>query len=251
MRWVWLACVVACASNTPGTPRSDAGRTDVGPREDASADAGLDASVDAAIDAPMLCSPPGTCDPFGAPCPDGESCRPDTEGQFRCVPIERDPFSLGESCTTAASCTANLLCLDFGTGFTCHALCREGSMGECPAGFVCSGGLAGTTCAQVCRPAPTRCDPVAQDCPEPTQACGPTFDPETDEPITACRTAGPRGLSEDCSGAADEACQRGLICVRAGGADVCRQVCDPGADACTAPQRCIGELAMWGINYCS
>lgn len=255
MRWLAIVLLVACANNAPSTPRTDASRTDVGPGDDAGTDdAGEDASApDAAIDAPMLCAPGGTCNPFAspAPCPDGESCRPDTGGQFRCVPIERDPFSLGEACTTAASCSAGLLCLDFGEGFTCHALCRQESTGECPTGFSCSGGLGtGIECAAVCRPAATLCDPVAQDCPG-GEACAPTFDPETDEPITACRAAGPRGLSEDCSGAAGEQCQRGLICVRTGGSDICRQVCDPEDDMCVAPQRCVGVLSMWDIDYCS
>ena len=246
-----MLLLVACANNSPSTPRVDASRTDVGPA-DTGTDTAEDAPpLDAAIDAPMLCAPPGSCDPFGAPCPDGQSCRPDAGGMFRCADVERDPFSLGEACTTAASCRANLLCLDFGEGFTCHELCRQGSMGECPAGFACSGGLGtGIECAAVCRPAATRCDPIAQDCPG-GQACAPTFDPETDEPITACREAGPRGVGEDCSGASGEQCQRGLICVRSGGLDICRQVCDPADDMCISPQRCVGELAMWGIRYCS
>ena len=87
MRWLPIALMLACANNTPSTPRTDASRTDVGPGDDAGADSGADTSVpDTAVDAPMLCAPAGSCNPFEAtaPCPDGEQCNCDRAGGYAC-----------------------------------------------------------------------------------------------------------------------------------------------------------------------
>ncbi len=260
-RLLALTLLVACSADPvgprfdSGTGRRDAatrdggrfdGGDDGGRRDGGSADGGLS---DARMDAAPACTPPGSCDPLQrvSPCPTDQSCRPDSDGNFRCAPIEADPFNLGENCTTAASCARGLLCLNFGDGFRCHGLCPADSVGRCPSGYACSGSL-GTECVEVCRPAPVLCDIYRQDCPNSTDACVPTFEPETDEPITACRPAGTQGLGEPCGSAAMR-CERGLVCVRSGGSQVCRELCTE--ETCAAGTSCVGTIAMWDITYCA
>ena len=68
----------------------------------------------------------------------------------------------------------------------------RGERRRLPSGWECSGAFSGGSCVRVCREAPPRCDVYAQDCADPADGCAPTFDPETEEPITVCREAGPR-----------------------------------------------------------
>lgn len=261
-RWIALALLVACSADPVG-PRFDSGSGrrdaagrdggfafDAGGSDAARSDGGSDGDTsDAPMDAAPACVPRGSCDPLApvSPCPAGQSCRPDSGGNFRCAAVEREPFGLDESCTTAASCEPGLLCLDFGEGFRCHGLCPADSVGQCPAGMACSGSL-GTECVEVCRPAPVLCDIYRQDCPERTQACVPTFDPETEEPVTACRPAGTQGLGEPCGSSAMR-CQRGLVCVRSGGVEVCRELCTD--ETCATGTSCVGTIPMWDITYCA
>ena len=232
-------------------PSADAGEPsddDAGP---APADAGPAEDAAAPVDAGPLCEPEGDCDPFdAATCPEGRSCRPDETDFFRCTNHEAEPLGLGEACTTAASCAPGLLCLDFGDGLRCHPLCPEGGVGACPSGWECSGAFSGGSCVRVCREAPPRCDVYAQDCADPADGCAPTFDPETEEPITVCREAGPRAVGEECGGAAGR-CAEGLVCVRSGDVNRCRQVCRPdGAPSCAGGEECIGTVSVWEITYC-
>jgi len=249
-----LVCFVfACSPNPTGGTR---GGTDAGGRDGAvedvdagpNADAGPTRDAGRALpDAGPECPVGASCDPFfDRACPGGESCRP-RDGIFSCMAHEAEPFEFMESCTTGASCGAGLLCLDFGDGFRCHALCPEGSSGTCPSGFECRGSL-GVECVGVCQEARATCDIYAQDCPTATDACVPTFD-EMDEPITACAPAGDRAPGDTC-GSGIGNCQRGYVCTRTSETTACRQVCDEESD-CTGGGTCTGTISEWLISYCA
>lgn len=249
-----LLGLAACSADPAPTTRRDAGSVaeDAGrPERDSGAEEDAGGEEDAGpppVDAGPECPVVGTCDIFDRDtCHHTESCRPTPEGSVACRPLEDNPFGLDEACTTAASCEPGLLCLDFGSGNRCVALCPEDSVGMCPDGWQCSGGST-TDCLATCRRAPERCDIYANDCSNGTDLCRPSFDAEREEPVTICSAAGPRALGESC-GSGMGNCQRGLLCVRAGEGTACREVCQENSD-CGAGTTCNGMISTWDITYC-
>lgn len=285
MKWLRLVSRVALVSGMCACGERDTGPGDV-PRQDGGVDAQLldvpgpdappfDADLDAAAldaagldaastdaassdagmaDAPLVsmpCTAMGACDPFDVDaCPPGESCRLGAMGT-ECQPLFSTTARIGEACTRADGCEPGALCLNFaGEGFTCHAICADGSIGSCGAGAACTGSL-GDTCVRVCRPLAPRCDIYAQDCVDPLLSCTLVTNGETGERYTGCRPPGVLTAGAMCGGDLGT-CVEGLICVREMGVSTCRGVCNPeaGGPSCTGPETCSGTTTSWGVRYC-
>ena len=168
-----------------------------------------------------------------------------------CAPLGTPVAPEAGACTVADQCANGTTCLSFGSGFSCHRLCRPESIGRCGAGMACSGTF-GDPCAQVCRPLPARCNVYAQDCASLTDTCTLVINPETDEHYTGCRAAGTQALGESCGGTAGT-CGHALICIRgADGTSRCTPPCDTmgTSPACPWGGTCTGTTASWMVQYC-
>lgn len=263
--WSWLL-VAVCACGGGSAPPEDAGGgvdagsdaavtpPDAAP-DGAPVDAGEDASTDAAggrdASPPMVCVPPGECDPFVADgCPEGEVCVTRDSGRTQCRPATGSA-GLGEPCARAEDCQSGLLCVNVAGVTTCHRACPEGSVGACEGEDRCIGSI-GDRCVRYCRPRPRPCDIYRQDCPDPTDACTFAVDPETGENYTGCRPAGPGGHGESC-GSEEGFCAAGYVCIRREGAATCHEVCDATApeDTCSVDgEVCEGVSSTWRVTYC-
>lgn len=284
MKWLRLLSVALVSVVLPACGERDTGPGDV-PRVDGGAElpdvpgldaASIDAALDAAgldaagldaagLDAPlpedagmadaplvsMPCTAMGACDPFDvSSCPTGESCRLGATGT-ECLPLFSTTARIGEPCTRSDGCEPGALCLNFASeGFTCHAICADGSIGSCGPGAACTGSL-GDTCVKVCRPLAPRCDIYAQDCADPLLSCTLVTNGETGERYTGCRPPGVLTAGAMCGGDLGT-CVEGLICVREMGISTCRGVCNPeaGGPSCTGPETCSGTTTSWGVRYC-
>ena len=100
-------------------------------------------------------------------------------------------------------------------------------------------------------PCGSTCNPLAQDCVTPSQACYPVG-------CGSCMLPGTGGVGGDCVGNYD--CQPGLACLQPDPRVYarCRRLCDPAAttSGCEVGQVCIGlSEGTWrgrtAIGYCS
>lgn len=224
------------------------GGGDGGPGDDTGVDAG---ATDGGGGDAGPCVASGSCNPFDpTSCGSGMACRPGAAGAH-CVALTSTTHALGEACSATADCEAGLVCLTFGAeGPLCHQMCHARSVGECTAGYLCTGTF-GDTCIDVCRPMPAPCDIYAQDCPTATDTCTLVRNGETNMPYTGCRPAGTQTRGMPCGGASGS-CGHGLICVSTAGIASCSEVCDPAVTpvTCTTPDACTGLAVTWGVHYC-
>lgn len=251
----------SAGSGSTGT--RDAGPRDVEPGPDAAgaadgraSDANDDAQADAgATDAaqsdgatPEPCVAAGSCDPFDPSACPGQACRW-SQTEAMCMDVQMPAPALGEACGTL-DCEPSLICASSGGPYVCHALCRAGSVGECPSGSACSGGLSGA-CVRFCMPLPEPCDVLAQDCADPNDTCTFASHPETQERYTGCRPAGPQQAGEAC-GDGNGSCGHGLVCISQDGASTCHNVCDPqgGDPMCPAGLSCDGLSTTYMVPFC-
>jgi len=169
----------------------------------------------------VTCTPP-----MGAECGMGETCvpTPGDPGVGACVADGGpcDKAALG-GCATAAACVA----LDGGASAVCMPLCFEQDPAAC-------GGVPADCQAKTepqwhsgfCFGADDACDPVEADC-GPGFTCDILGGGAIGGVAFTCDDAG----AVDVGGACDMAqCVSGVTCVE----DVCREMCDPAADACSA-----------------
>lgn len=205
-------------------------------------------------DASLSCTAAGTCNPFDpASCRPSTACRPATGGTA-CQAVSATPSPEGGSCSAIADCEAGTFCLDFGDGFLCQRLCRQGSTGSCGPDSACNGTISGgDSCINVCRPLPERCNIYTQDCADPSDTCTLATNPETSEQYTGCRPAGSRMHGETCGGSVGS-CGHGMICVRPTGAATatCHWVCNSSSGPlCTeSGESCSSAVSGWGVGYC-
>jgi hypothetical protein len=110
----------------------------------------------------------------------------------------------------------------------------------------------GESCVGICRPFPTPCDPVAQDCSDPNDTCTFAVHPETGAPYTGCRPIGTRTRGQTCGGSAGS-CGHRQVCLSSAGVTTCYELCDPAGVslACTDPaQSCTGRSTLYAASFC-
>lgn len=201
------------------------------------------------------------CDPWAQDCPDGEKCAYSDEGygtQTRCVPVDPEPKSDGETCEVQMGadsgiddCDAGLICAHVDEqGFgVCAELCTGSP--QAPAcsdpNAMCK--VCQDDCPSLCVPS---CDPLAPECAD-GHVCTPN-----NEGAFACTPSGANGDGPGAQGDACEyanecepgfacmpgttvpECQSGFCCASycdLGGADMCpgKTVCVPWNDDEDAP----------------
>ncbi|HEY3446111.1 MAG TPA: hypothetical protein VGK67_07075 [Myxococcales bacterium] len=186
----------------------------------------------------ILCAVVPACDPWAQTgCNSGQKCTlADTTPTFTCGAAG----SKGDlaTCANDGECQAGLVCLDFGDGSKCHALC--GTAKACATGQSCLGGSSTSTDPFVCLPTPA-CNPLTQDCPNSNEGCFPKSQTEW-----ACFQSVGKQPGAACTYSND--CIKGYVC--AGSASgTCMQICDPAgvAPLCTAPKTCAGFITPAGV----
>jgi hypothetical protein len=221
---------------------------DMGGEEDAG-DMGVEPDVP-----DMGGDPGGTCDPFGQDCPtreDGraQQCIP-VEGVPTCGPSAATPKAVGEACTQSLDCAPGATCVNWsdGRGQLCTQMCARGSVGMCDEGTSCSAWIQSNPAIGLCVELRATCDIYAQDC-EEGQGCTLGRDPDTNDPIFVCETAGTQAPGDECSNGAGR-CAAGSICIRESEArSVCRAVCQ-GDEGCGEGLTCSGRSTTWGVTFC-
>jgi len=189
------------------------------------------------LGSPHFDDPPvDACDLFAQDCPADARCVPASENPgvwdaTVCVPV--GDLGQGDACDPAdpASptdlCGAGLVCVadDDPMQGTCRPLCG-GSIDapECESGNECWLDATGTRPPMVCVPS---CDPLAQDCAEPRQAC--LYGGE--DVGFACAASGAAMPGEPCENNAS--CIGGSTCVDSMSVDA--EACDGGTPGCCAP----------------
>jgi hypothetical protein len=254
--WTAAALVSVCLACGNGFEPSD---PDAGSPTDAGSN---DASVHDASG-----GPPVVGDPCRGPadCVDGATCIGTESGEFRCMSVCDDPYSLcddGSICTPVSEsvtsvcyiggsleqnqdCASNLECapglLCFGTGdqFYCRDGCETDTGVGCLPGEYCRGLPTG---AGICRPTLGESCATAADCPAPGLECSAELEGDWDTVYpggyctTACQT------NEDCS--------IGSRCVGlpTGGDRICLRPCEHVSDCrfnedyrCVASENCSAE----------
>ena len=181
------------------------------------------------------CSSIGDCDVFKQNCPPGEKCAAvitDGGGAWndsRCVPVTGDDVA-GEPCTAESvangldSCAKGNMCWqvdDMGNG-TCVELCM-GTVDApvCPDMGFCT--IANDDVLNLCLP---DCDPVLQDCADPSQACYPI-----DDRFTCAWESRETGTANDPCMFVDE-CEAGFLC---GDPAFVGAGCPEGSPGCCTP----------------
>lgn len=198
--------------------------------------------------------PGGECDPFGQDCPlreDGraQQCVP-VEGVPTCGPSAAAPKAFGEACTQSLDCAPGGTCVNWsdGRGQLCTQMCERGSVGMCDEGTSCSAWIQSNPAIGLCVELRATCDIYAQDCPD-GQGCTLGRDPDTNDPIFVCETAGAQSPGDECSNGAGR-CAAGSICIRESEArSVCRAVCQ-GDEGCGEGLTCSGRSTTWGVTFC-
>jgi hypothetical protein len=216
---------------------SDSGATDESGEEDAS---GADrACVEESRDCVLF---------FDEDCPDGDQCRPYSNGgahRVGCVPKpDAEPLEVGERCEHLCQgeigldrCPLGTICDPHAEEPRCIPLCDEACVfGECEPydGY------------SLCRP---ECDLLEQDCPDPSEACFLSAVPYCDVPQGA-----PDG--SPCMEQTD--CSEGSACLPNGNIETCptgfccATLCELGARDCALLLECTPILgAVAGIGFCN
>ncbi|MEO1272873.1 MAG: hypothetical protein AAFX99_32700 [Myxococcota bacterium] len=198
--------------------------------------------------------PGGMCDPYAQDCPESENGEPQQcvpiQGEPRCIPRNAQQVAAEQPCT-GGDCAAGLTCINWGgdRGQVCTQMCDRNTREGCADNFSCSAWVQSNDNIGLCLPRPVLCDIYAQDCPEPDQGCTFGRDPDTNDPIFVCATAGPQANGQLCSDG-NGRCQAGLICIRTeGDAATCSRVCQNDND-CLGGQTCSGRSTTWDATFC-
>ncbi|MBZ5708166.1 hypothetical protein [Nannocystis pusilla] len=192
---------------------------------------------------PDLPTPGAACDPWQDTCPEGQKCKPYSEGfgpwvGASCVPVADPAVPIGEPCEAQElsiidECERGAVCHGFLTaeGLRCHEIC-SGSLMEPSCSDECSHCVSNGGFAGVCL---FPCDPRASDCPQ-----GQSCQIQVDWPRFVCGLGpGPGAAGEACT--SPGGCSAGTACAAAAlvpgctDARCCAPVCDlDGPDTCPA-----------------
>lgn len=212
------------------------------------------------LGSPRFDAPPVEhCDPFGDDCPKGERCvaASETPGLWdatTCVPSgtlgEGEPCDVPDPTSPTDDCAHGLVCV--AGADTAEATCRpqcEGSLDDpqCATGTECTLDAAGMHPPLACVPT---CDPVAQNCADPTDACVYAGDAGF-----VCASPGTAGVAEDCDNIFD--CSPGLLCANpkfvpacfGGTLGCCAEYCSLAAPACSAGTECASLFSELPPGY--
>ena len=215
------------------------------PAEDAgSEDAGTDVNFE----------PGGECDPYLQDCPededgDAQQCNP-IQGEPMC--IQQNPQQLGEDETCqGGDCAPGMTCINWsdGRGLVCTRMCNRNDGSGCGEDKECGAWLRSNSNIGLCRPPRADCDIYAQDCAD-GEACTFGLDPETNEPIFVCETAGDNADGDPCSNG-NGRCMAGLVCIRDDDTNSsCHSICRTDEECTAEGQMCTGRSATWQVTFC-
>lgn len=198
--------------------------------------------------------PGGECDPYAQDCPDDEDgdpqqCNP-IQGEPTCVQQNPRQIEEDQACE-GGDCAPGLTCINWsdGRGLICTQMCDRNDGSGCAEDKECGAWLRSNSNIGLCRPPRAGCDIYAQDCPE-GEACNFGLDPETNEPIFVCETAGPNGAGDACSNG-NGRCMAGLVCIRDDEeSSSCHDICRTDDECTVEGQMCIGRSATWQVTFC-
>ena len=223
-------------------PDSDEGSESVG--DDAMSSAGFVGSADDGGVHPL------ECEIYEQDCPEGERCVPwandgGTWNATRCSPIMREPNAVGEACEVEGDAVSGLDSCDL--GLMCWDVDPASGVGTCEA--LCGGTEGNPTCGDPSTECTVfvehvlplclqLCDPLIQDCADPSHTCIPSGGAFTCAPLPA---GGGAAHGSQCDNLND--CAPGLFCVAdavAGcdGPGCCTTVCDVSVE--TPDAQCPG-----------
>jgi hypothetical protein len=187
----------------------------------------------------------GACDLVAQDCDGGSKCA-FLDGGRTC--ILDGTLTEGQSCAGApVGCKRGLACtfLSSDGGSTCARFCRVDS--DCGSPQKCYVTLVLPDTNErplVCADPPMTCDPLQQDCVNPTEGCY----PGSSGP--GCFPAGMLQLGQSCTYSND--CAKGTACSGPSGATACRKLCayDGGTPSCSAGGTCTRLVSSQTVGVC-